>query len=469
MARIAVVGGGIVGCASAAWLLAEGHAVTVYERAPEARPASTGNAGVIALPEISPLARPGVITQTPRWLLDPVGPLAVRLRDLPALTPWLLRFIASARPARVEKAAAALAWLMGTALKDHQELARRSGMSGHMRRTGALYVTASEAGYRAAKAEWDERRRHGVPVEEIDAAAARRLVPALAGPFLHAFHAPESWTVTSPLVILEALRRWIGVSGGFENQEVIALRREDHEVSVITAEGADLPFDRVVIAGGVWSRTLVRGLGLKVLLETERGYNTTYPSAPVDLPMPVFFSDHGFIASPLSAGLRVGGAVEMAAPDAPPNFARAAAMRKVMRRYVPDLPETGGVEWMGCRPSTPDSLPVIGTDPGDPRIIFAFGHGHLGLTLSAATARHVAALVAGRAEPGLAAVRHRPLPVGPERAIVRRDQRDAGNAQDLLLYRRPYLRQPGPGGGRRRAAARRRHHEREAPGLHGAL
>ncbi|MCB1501130.1 MAG: FAD-binding oxidoreductase [Bauldia sp.] len=403
MARIAIVGGGIVGCAAASWLMAEGHAVTVYERDPAGRPASTGNAGLIALPEISPLARPGVITQTPRWLLDPVGPLAVRVRDLPALTPWLLRFIASARPDRVEKAAAALAWLMSTALRDHQELARRSGMSGHMRRTGALYITASEAGYRAAKAEWDERRRHGVPAEELDAAAARRLVPALTGKFLRAFHAPESWTVTSPLAILEALRRWIGASDALVKQEVIALRPDDREVSIITAEGADLPFDRVVIAGGVWSRTLVRGLGLRVLLETERGYNTTYPSAPIDLPMPVFFSDHGFIASPLAVGLRVGGAVEMAAPEAPPNFARAAAMRTVMRRYVPDLPETGGVEWMGCRPSTPDSMPVIGADPRDPRIVFAFGHGHLGLTLSAATARHVASLIAGRPDPKLAA------------------------------------------------------------------
>ena len=68
-----------------------------------------------------------------------------------------------------------------------------------------------------------------------------------------------------------------------------------------------------------------------------------------------------------------------------------------------DLPETGGVEWMGCRPSTPDSMPVIGADPRDPRIVFAFGHGHLGLTLSAATARHVASLIAGRPDPKLAA------------------------------------------------------------------
>jgi D-amino-acid dehydrogenase len=396
MATIAVVGGGIVGCATASWLIAEGHKVTVFERAPEARPASTGNAGLIALAEVSPLARPGIITKAPGWLLDPLGPLAVRLRDLPAMTPWLLRFVASARPERVEAAAEALSWLMSTALADHQELARRSGMSGHMRKTGALYITASESGYRAAKEEWDERVRHGVPMQELTAAEARKLVPALTGKFSKAFFAPESWTVTSPLAILEALRRRIGDADAFVKQEVIALHPESREISVMTAEGGDLPFDRVVVAGGVWSRTLVRGLGLKICLETERGYNTTYPKSPIDLPMPVFFSDHGFIASPLAVGLRVGGAVEMASPDAPPNYKRAAAMRKVMRRYVPDLPEEGGVEWMGCRPSTPDSMPVIGRDPRDPRIVFAFGHGHLGLTLSAATARHVASLIAGR-------------------------------------------------------------------------
>jgi D-amino-acid dehydrogenase len=402
MAAIAVVGGGIIGCAAAAWLLADGHKVTVFERDPEGRPASTGNAGLIALAEVSPLARPGIVTKAPGWLLDPVGPLAVRFRDLPALTPWLLRFIASARADRVEAAAAALSWLMSTALADHQELARRAGLSGHMRKTGALYVSGSQGGYRAAKAEWEERIRHGVPAKELSVIQARKLVPALTGPFFKAFFAPESWTVTSPLAILEALRRRIRDSDALVKQKVIALHGDEREVAVLTEEGADLPFDRAVVAGGVWSRDIVRGLGLKVSLETERGYNTTYPSSPIELPMPVFFSDHGFIASPLAVGLRVGGAVEMASPDAPPNFRRAAAMRTVMRRYVPDLPEEGGVEWMGCRPSTPDSLPVIGRDPKDSRIVFAFGHGHLGLTLSAATARHVAALIAGRSDPELA-------------------------------------------------------------------
>ena len=133
-----------------------------------------------------------------------------------------------------------------------------------------------------------------------------------------------------------------------------------------------------------------------------RAANTTFAPAPIALPLPLVFGEHGFVATPLAEGLRIGGAVELAAPDAPPDFRRAAAMRAKARRFLPDLPEDGGGEWMGSRPSTPDSLPVIGPDPRDPRIVCAFGHGHLGLTLAAVTARHVAALVAGSPDPGLA-------------------------------------------------------------------
>ena len=401
MAQVAVVGGGIIGCATACWLIADGHKVTLFERAMGENPTSTGSAGVIALSEVSPLARPGVLKQVPGWLLDPVGPLAVRFRDLPALTPWLLRLVASATPAKVEAATERLAWLMKSALPDHQELARRSGLSGHIRRTGSLYVAGSESAYRAAKVEWAERQRQGVDVEELTPEQTRARVPALSGPFTRAFFAPENWMVSSPLAILEALRARLRSSESVATQEVTSIHPEEREVAVMTDEGGDLPFDFVVVAGGVWSRDLVRRLGLKVSLETERGYNTTFPTPPFDLPMPIFFHDHGFVASPLADGLRVGGAVEMAAPEAPPNYARAAAMLKVMRRYAPAVPETGGRQWMGCRPSTPDSLPVIGAHPGDPRIIFAFGHGHLGITLSAATARHVASLIAGRPDPKL--------------------------------------------------------------------
>ena len=396
MTTVAVIGGGLVGSAAAVWLLADGFEVTVFERDPEGRPASTGNAGILNLPEISPLARPSILASVPGWLLDPLGPLSVRARDLPALAPWLARFVYSARPSQVERATAALGFLMKTALADHQELARRAGLALYMRRNGSLYLYDTDAAYRSALAEWKERARYGVDYQEVTVAEARAMVPALKGGFERALITPDQWSVTSPLEILLDLRKAVAGRGKLTTAAVTEIRTDGDKVAVVTADGLATPFDRVLIAGGVWSRDLVRKLGLRVLLEAERGYNTTFADPGFTIAMSVFFSAHGFVASPLNEGLRIGGAVELAAVDAPPNFARAAAMRAKARRYFPDLPETGGKEWMGARPATPDSLAVIGPYPKDPRIVFAFGHGHLGLTLAAATARHVAGLVAGR-------------------------------------------------------------------------
>jgi D-amino-acid dehydrogenase len=403
MSRIGVVGGGIVGSSIAAWLIAEGHSVGLFERDPDGLPASAGNAGILAIAEIAPLARPGILAQVPRWLLDPLGPLNLRPRDLPGLAPWLIGFLRASSRAHGEHAAHSLSFLMQTALADHEELARRAGLSDYFRRTGSLTLFDREASLVAALEEWAEIRRHlGFEFRRLKPDEARALVPDLRGPFFGAIHSPDGWMVTDPLTILRTVQRRVVGNAPLKNAPVVDLRPGSGGVTVATADGASEVFDHVVIAAGVWSRELVKRLGLRVRLEAERGYNTTYPGHPIALTMPISFADHGFVATPLKDALRIGGAVELAAVDAPPNYARAAAMRQKMRRYFPTLPETGGTEWMGRRPATPDSLPVIGRHPRDPRILFAFGHGFLGLTLSATTARHIAGLIAGRTEAKLA-------------------------------------------------------------------
>jgi D-amino-acid dehydrogenase len=394
--KIGIVGGGIIGSAAAVWLLHDGADVTVFERDPDARPASTGNAGMLNLPEITPLARPGILASVPGWLMDPLGPLTLRARDVPSLVPFLARFVFNARASQVEHATTALAFIMSTALADHQELARRAGLPMYMRRNGAIYLYDTDAAFTAADAEWQERRRHGAEYEEISVDDAMAMVPALdRNAFRRVILTPDQWSVTSPLEILLGLRDVVRARGRFVTGTVTDIRHESDGVAIVTKDGVQ-KFDRVLLSGGVWSRDLVRKLGLRVLLEAERGYNTTFPDPGFAITVPVFLSAHGFVVSPLNDGLRVGGAVELASVDAPPNFARAKAMRTKARRYFPDLPEEGGREWMGARPATPDSLAIIGPYPKDPRIVFAFGHGHLGLTLSAATARHVSGLLAGQ-------------------------------------------------------------------------
>lgn len=395
MARIGVVGAGIVGAAIGTWLIGDGHEVTVFDADPAGLPTSAGNAALIALPEIAPIASPGMLTAVPKWLLDPLGPLTLRWQDVPALTPWLLAFLAASTPARGARARLALTSLMQTALADHEALARIAGIAGHLRQTGFISLHDSQASLDGALREAQSVKQVlGYDYEAISTETARRMVPQLEGQFFGAMHQPGYWMVSNPLTVLRQYQDFVRGRGRLVDGKVTGVERRSDGIALRVAGQSEQVFDNIVVAAGVWSRELVRAMGLRVLLEAERGYNTTYTGLGWNLAVPVGFADHGFIASPLVDGLRIGGAVELAKPDTSPNFGRAKAMREKMRRYVPSLPE-GGVEWMGRRPSTPDSLPVIDRHSEDSRIVFAFGHGHLGLTLSAVTARLVAGAIGG--------------------------------------------------------------------------
>jgi D-amino-acid dehydrogenase len=154
-----------------------------------------------------------------------------------------------------------------------------------------------------------------------------------------------------------------------------------------------------VLAAGAHSHYLARGLGDRIPLETERGYNTTLPADAFDIRTQVTFGGHGFVVTRLTSGIRVGGAVELGGLSLPPNFRRAEAMLKKAQGFLPGLKTSGGTQWMGFRPSLPDTLPAIGPSRATPRVTYAFGHGHLGLTQSTATARLVADLVTGAPPP----------------------------------------------------------------------
>ncbi len=161
------------------------------------------------------------------------------------------------------------------------------------------------------------------------------------------------------------------------------------------ADGRLVEARSVVIAAGAWSHLLAKQLGDSIPLETERGYNTTLPSSAFDVKRQLIFGGHGFVITPLATGLRVGGAVEFGGLKRPPNFARSKAMLEKAKRFLPGLDPSGGREWMGYRPSLPDSLPVIGQARNAPNVFYAFGHGHLGLTQAAATGRLIRDLVLG--------------------------------------------------------------------------
>ncbi|MGH6781301.1 MAG: NAD(P)/FAD-dependent oxidoreductase, partial [Sphingomonadaceae bacterium] len=188
--------------------------------------------------------------------------------------------------------------------------------------------------------------------------------------------------------------------GVIERLDVAGLTPRGDNIEIHARDGGTRQAAQVVIAAGAFSHLIARSLGERIPLETERGYNTTLPADAFDLRTQITFGGHGFVATRLSTGIRIGGAVELGGLKLPPNFARSEAMLQKARLFLPRLNPEGGVQWMGFRPSLPDSLPAIGRARATPRVIHAFGHGHLGLTQSAGTARLVADLLTGR-EPAI--------------------------------------------------------------------
>jgi len=392
-----VVGAGIVGLCCAFHLKARGFDVTVVDRDPDGDRTSFGNAGAIAQPEIMPLAEPGIAWKVPGYLLDPLGPLSMRFGHLPKLIPYLMRFLKAANPAQFEAGARAMAALLAPAFDDHGTILQASGLGSLLDKAGHLWVFTSEAGRAAAAHEWKIRNDLGLDSVFLDRAELAEREPALGPRAACAVHTEDWGHYTDPKALVLGLMDHLRDRGvRFERGNVFDIEIKDERPTAVYTEAEFRhPFDHLVVAAGAWSHHLSNRLGDYCPLETERGYNTTLPNPGLSLNTMVTFAEDHFVATPMSMGLRIGGAVEFAGLDAPPNYERAKALLRLGEKYLPGLNTEGGTEWMGHRPSTPDSLPVIDCSGRFPNVLYAFGHGHLGLTGSATTGRLIAGMACG--------------------------------------------------------------------------
>ncbi|MCO6388777.1 FAD-binding oxidoreductase [Aliihoeflea sp. 40Bstr573] len=396
-----IIGAGIVGVACALALQERGRKVTLIDRQDAGTATSFGNAGCFATAEITPISMPGLPLKVPGMLLDPLGPLAIRWRHLPHLAPWLLRFILAGRRARVDEITASLSTLMKRVWSDYDPLLRGAALDHLVRRNGALFVYSSEKALAASAYEWRLRAENGVRMEQVDREQIADLEPALSSRFASGYFVTDWAHTVDPFEIVTGLFSHFTARGGaFLRDEVTGFDfAGERPSSARLSRGEPVAFDEVVICGGAWSRKLAAALGSRVPLETERGYNTTLPEPGVLLSRPVCVAEQSYVMTPMSMGLRVGGTVELAGLEALPDFTRARKLVTLCKDALPGVDDAGGKEWMGFRPSMPDSMPVIGRSPSHANAYFAFGHGHLGLTLAATTGRLVADLATDTAPP----------------------------------------------------------------------
>ena len=393
--RVAIIGAGIVGLATAHALLDRGHEVVLIEPGAKRGRPTDGNAGWIAHTDVMPLASPKAWRNLPRWLMDPLGPLTIRPGYLPHLAPWLARFLLASSPSRIKASIGAIRSINAEALPAWKNLLSSLELDGHLRDNGILSVWRHRSDFLRSQDIIERQRGFGIEAQALSTAALAELEPALRNVEAAVLY-PEACHVSDPAILAADLLRLALERGAFHVAANASRIEPKGETIHVRTDGAEqiVAADRVVIAAGIWSRALAAQLGDRIPLDTERGYNATYPKGTFGIGRPIMFEGEGFVTSPLDTGDRVGGAVEFAGLEAAPNHSRTNAMVQRLTRFLPHLQsEPATRRWMGFRPSIPDSLPVIGPAGRDRRVIYAFGHGHYGLTQAAVTSRLVADLV----------------------------------------------------------------------------
>lgn len=396
--KAVVIGGGIVGVCCALYLQREGYRVTLID--PQAPGDSTAkwSCGQMAVSEVIPLSKPGILKKIPAWLLDQKGPLALRPSALPGILPWFLRFVSCARHSRIVEIANEMAALTHHVYEDYAPLLDRCADKTLMGERPIIEVFDTSEGLAHEGPHMDLRRSLGFKSEVLDRAAISDLEPALAGKFSHGLLFPDWRAVSDTKGFIAALTHSFVEQGGLRVRgQVERIDENSDRASGITlVNGERYQADHVVVAAGTGSKQFFSQIGGSVPLAGIAGYQVLLPHSGVEVRHSVIYADGGFCFAPMTRGLQIGGTIEFSGPNAEPNFKRADIILEKARNILPQL-KLDDIEYgIGYRPFLPDTKPVIDRSSRLKNVFLAFGHGQLGLTLGATTGRLISDMVAGR-------------------------------------------------------------------------
>jgi D-amino-acid dehydrogenase len=391
-----IIGAGIIGTALAYDLQRRGRQVVLVDRDAPGRGASYGNMASIAVTEFMPASRPAVWKQIPGWMLDPEGPVRVRPAYMPKLVPWFLRFIAASRPSKLRTLEEQGAVLCKRVHEDLGALLRETGLEAELTQEGCLSLYADEAEFRADRDHIEILERFGFEHHVLTGAQARELEPELSKDIGMAVLFPRNRSLRDPYrLVLRLAEKFVTLGGRIERGEVGGFDRSGRIRAVILKDGRHLPADEIVIAAGAFSGRLSGMLDEPMPLETERGYHTQIMSPGIAMKHSIIWPARAFMVTPTAGGIRVGGTVEMAGLDAAPDYRRSKITVKRAQTALPNLKCADFTEWMGHRPAFPDTVPVMSASAKTPGVFYATGHGHLGVTYAATTARLMGDLITG--------------------------------------------------------------------------
>ncbi len=391
-----VVGAGIVGVSTALWLRRSGLEVTLVDRKGVAEETSHGNAGILAGAAVVPVTVPGIVSKTPKMLFNKNEPLFLRWSYLPRMLPFLAKYLATANHKDLARISEGLAELMHDTVEQHMALAKGTEAEKYIRPGVYIFGYQDEQELKKDSLAWDVRRRLGFKDEVIDAEEFARREPDLAGKFGLGVCVLNQGSVSDPGAYTRALCRAFEDEGGkFVLAEITDIPQAGGKASGVRTMDGMIEADHVVLTAGAWSAKLARKIGEKVPLEAERGYHVEFVNANVKLNSVLMVTAKKFAINSMDGRLRCAGIVEFGGLDAGPSRAPIDLLKRQTKEIFPDLEYDSTNEWLGHRPSTPDSLPLIGSFDKVPNVWAGFGHQHLGLTGGPKTGRWLSQLIRG--------------------------------------------------------------------------
>lgn len=394
---VTVIGGGIVGICSALSLLEEGLTVALVERNEPGQGASFGNAGTISPWSIIPQSVPGIWKKLPGMLLGRHGAAGISLRHAPGYLPWLIRFLRLSDPDSVRRIADSMHVLCAESIQLYQKHLKSTGREDLVRDSMYVHVYRRAEDVSLRSLGNSIRSDKGASLEQIDGAELRKIEPALSTDFKAAVLIHGQMRALNPGEIGTVLsKKFQSLGGRLIRANVKGLSRAETGGWTVQTEQGSIETAKVVVSAGAWSAKLLRPLGVRVPLAAERGYHLSFPNTGLTLNNSVMDAENHVVANAMEPGLRIAGIADFAGPDSPPNPKHYATLRYCASAMIPDLGTHKAEEWMGVRPSFPDSLPLIEELPNHSGLFAAFGHSHYGLMMAPKTGQLVAHLVAKR-------------------------------------------------------------------------
>jgi len=395
--QVTIIGAGIVGVCTALSLLEKGFSVEFIDRAPPAEGASHGNAGVISPWSCVPQAMPGLWKNIPKWVLDPEGPVAIRWGYLLQFMPWAIKFIRAGNMSNLSLISDAMNALNRPNVDLYRHHLNGTGMEYLLSDSLYIHTYRNPADVDLNQLAWRMREDRGVPLQVVNSGELHEIEPALSPDYKAAVLIKDQARALDPGAIGKTLaEKAMSMNATFRQTTVLRITPDQGDGWVLHTENGEINAKKLVVAAGAWSSSLLAPLGIKLPLEAERGYHLTFCDPGITVNNSIMDMERKFVASSMLGGVRCAGTAEFAGLDARANYRRAKVFKRLGKKLFPGLNIDNAEEWMGTRPSFPDSLPCIGEAPGYTNLFTAFGHSHYGLGMAPNTGRIIAELVSGQ-------------------------------------------------------------------------